>query len=299
MKKIFITSLIAILTLGFASPILADVPTNIEVLFQSEPMFNVGNFLPGDSETSWLKVKNNTADIKAIAIKADNVINADGLGTQINLVIKEGATEIYNKTFTQFFAESYIILSNLAGGGANTQYDFIATLPGGVGNDYQNKTMGFDLVVGVWNEEEQKVEIVTTGGGGGGGGSGYVCGDGMINQYYEQCDGRAGVTEGYTCTQMCQLQRTGGEILGENTEQPGETPPETEEPIRRPTTIVPGQPEAGGEVAGETEAGEIPNEIVLGAKDECPTCAWWYWLIIALLLIATNISYKFMEKREQ
>lgn len=58
----------------------------------------------------------------------------------------------------------------------------------------------------------------------------------------------------------------------------------------------------GNVVAGAettSEGSEIPAEMVLGAKSECPACAWWQWLIIALLLIGVNFMYYLVFRKEK
>jgi len=147
-KTILITS-IALLGAGvlFASPAQAT-PPNLEVEFQNDPLFSEANFMPGDGISRWVKVTNNTPETQPINTWAINVDNSDNLGDVLYLEIKEGGTSLYNDTFTNFFNAGQVYLSNLAGNSTQTQYDFIATFNPVANNDYQGKTLGFDIVVG-------------------------------------------------------------------------------------------------------------------------------------------------------
>src|SRR3989338_1932871 len=132
MKKIFLAILISIFAFGifgFASPVLA-VDNGTEVLFESTPLFNEANFLPGQSVTRWVKFKNNTADILKAATKISSYNDSDGLGNWLELVIKEkdGTVELYNDTLKNFSIAGEIMLSDVAGNGTQTQYDFSITM---------------------------------------------------------------------------------------------------------------------------------------------------------------------------
>jgi hypothetical protein len=149
LSKTILISTIALLGAGvlFVSPTQAD-PPNLEVEFQNDPLFSEANFMPGDGVTRWVKVTNNTTQTQPIDTWAINVNNSDNLGDLISLEIKEGVTSLYNDTFSSFFTGGNVFLSNLAGNGTQTQYDFIATFDPGTDNDYQGKSLGFDIVIG-------------------------------------------------------------------------------------------------------------------------------------------------------
>jgi len=132
------------------------------------PIFSETNFLPGYGVTRLIRVTNNSVETQRIATEAINENDPNHLGSQLNLTIKEGATIIFNNTLAQFFSQGETYLSSLSGGGAATQYDFIIAFNSGSGNDYQGKTLGFDILVG-FEGTEGGLPLPPPGGGGGGG----------------------------------------------------------------------------------------------------------------------------------
>jgi len=174
MNKLIKTILIISIFLPFAFA-QAQVD-NLVVEFQQTPLFKEANFLPGEGVSRWIKVTNNSAETHRIAVEAINKNDPDNFASQLNLIIKEGATIIFNNTLSQFFSQGETYLSSLAGNGSQTEYDFMITFNSGAGNAYQEKTLGFDIVVG-FEGTEGGLPLPppgggTSGGGGGGGGNG-------------------------------------------------------------------------------------------------------------------------------
>jgi len=101
-----------------------------------------------------------------IATEAINVSDPDRLGDVLNLEIKEGGVTRYNNALSQFFNAGEVYLSELAGDGTQTQYDFIVTFYSGAQNTFQGKSLEFDILVGFQGEEGG----LLPGAGGGGGG---------------------------------------------------------------------------------------------------------------------------------
>lgn len=148
---------------------------DLEVIFESQPLFSEANFLPGGETARFIKVKNNTSDSKNIIIEAINKSDPDGFASQLTLDIKEGLTSRYSDTLENFFAAGEVALSFLAGNGAQTQYDVTIGFTSASDNTYQGKTLGFDLLVGFEGAEDIPSEagsnaISTDSNGGGGGG---------------------------------------------------------------------------------------------------------------------------------
>ena len=139
------------------------------VEFEQEPLFSETNLSPGNSVTRWIKVSNNSGSTQKIAIKADNIQEcseekclSDSLEIVIKEGIKEGGTELYNDSLTQFYDEGEIFLSELASDN-NTQYDITVIFNEIAENEYQDKSTGFDLVIGfqeIEPEEEETTGIV-------------------------------------------------------------------------------------------------------------------------------------------
>jgi len=174
-QKILIISLSILGSLVLAVPASLAQTDNLVVEFENAPLFKESNLLPGHAVTRWIKVTNNSPDVQKIITQAVNVSDPDKFSTQFDLVIKEGAKVLYSDTLANFFKGAEIVLSDLASG-ANTQYDYSITFKPSAGNDYQGKSLSFDIDIGFQGEG------ASDGGGGGalsslgGGGGGYVQG---------------------------------------------------------------------------------------------------------------------------
>lgn len=177
MKKIFkiilIISALAPLAVAQANG------DNLVVEFEQTPLFKEANFLPGNEVVRWIKVTNNAAESKNIITEAINTSDPDGLGDMLNLVVKKGAQELYNDSLADFFSAGEVPLSSISGNGGSAQYDFIISFQNTSNNNYQGKTIGFDILIGFQGEEggggddgENGNGIVYYGGGGGGGANG-------------------------------------------------------------------------------------------------------------------------------
>ena len=132
----------------------------------SGPIFSETNFLPGDGITRLIRVTNNSVETQRIATEAINENDPNHLGSQLNLTIKESSTVIFDDTLKKFFDQGETYLSSLAGGGAQTQYDFTIAFNSGSGNDYQGKILGFDILIG-FEGTEGGLPLPPPGGGGG------------------------------------------------------------------------------------------------------------------------------------
>lgn len=146
------------------------------VEFENTPLFNEANFLPGSEVSRWAKVKNNTAAIKSIIVEAINESDPDGLADVFEIGIYENGIKLYGTTtLAAFFSAGEVSLSNLAGEGAQTQYDFLIRFVPDTDNSYQEKSLGFDILIGFKGDEGGSGDDGDggeSGGGGGGGGGG-------------------------------------------------------------------------------------------------------------------------------
>ena len=149
-KIIFIVGIsILISVLGFGNIVRAQ-PDDLVVEFEQEPLFSETNLGPGESVTRWIKITNNSDSAQRIAIKADNIQECSGtdcLSDILEILIKEGTVELYKKSLTQFYSEGEVFLSNLDSG-SSTQYDIVVNFSEISGDAYQDKTTGFDLIIG-------------------------------------------------------------------------------------------------------------------------------------------------------
>jgi hypothetical protein len=82
-----------------------------------------------------------------------------------------------------------------------------------------------------------------------------TCGDGVMNQASEECDGAAGVTAGWMCTSACSLQRSTCDVR--DTMREGETKTYTIDSIDYETTVV----YADASVAQFSVNGEVTSTI--------------------------------------
>ncbi|MCX6761205.1 MAG: fibronectin type III domain-containing protein [Candidatus Nealsonbacteria bacterium] len=133
-------------------------------------IFSEANFLPGSGVTRYIRVTNHSVQSQRIAIEAIHQNDSDHLASQMNLVINQGGTNIFNDTLRKFFDQGETYLSELAMGAIKI-YDLIITFNSDANNDYQAKTLGFDLLVG-FEGTEGGLPLPPPGGGtvtGGGG----------------------------------------------------------------------------------------------------------------------------------
>lgn len=168
-------------------------PDDLIVEFNPNPLFSESNFLPGDqTNPKTATVTNNTDSSQDIIIEAINVNDPDNLGSAITLTIKEDSTTLFDDTLENFFNGGQIGLSTLAGNGASTVYSFTALFNTRATNALQEKSLGFDLLIGFKGDEgsngnneeneEETTTTTTTGGGGGGGGGTAIQGLTIFNE---------------------------------------------------------------------------------------------------------------------
>jgi len=184
--KILILPVAVIAILGFAPRVFA-AEGPMTATFVPNPIFGaVLNFLPGDIKTGNVTVINNTGDEQNVYAESVNGLDPDGFGSQLRLRVLEGAIERYDDVFSDFLSTGPIPLSSL-GAGDTTTYTFEVSFIDSEDNDYQGKSLGFDLCIGfsggtfqcgdtvVGDEEPIDEGSPSTGSGsssGGGGGSG-------------------------------------------------------------------------------------------------------------------------------
>ncbi|OGH23471.1 MAG: hypothetical protein A2629_00290 [Candidatus Levybacteria bacterium RIFCSPHIGHO2_01_FULL_41_15] len=125
---------------------------DLTVIWQTDPLFNESNILPGFSQTKTVNVANGAPTQRPIGARGDLTSDPGNMDSVLNIEIKEGATVLYSNTLENFFLDSAgpdgIPLSTL-GSGANTTYDFTVTFDEASGNEFQNQTIIFDLTIGI------------------------------------------------------------------------------------------------------------------------------------------------------
>ncbi len=149
--------------------------THLQVAFEATPLFSEASFMPGDTVTRSATTTNLTTESIPIAVKAENIQNADGLGDMMTIIIKNGATTLYTNTLTNFLNESLIPLGTL-GSGAQARYDFSVRFAPETGNPYQEKSVQFDILIGISGEGTVEEGCISNCGKGGSSGNGGTSG---------------------------------------------------------------------------------------------------------------------------
>lgn len=125
---------------------------DLNVVWQSDPMFNEANIAPGFSVTKNVDVQNSAPSNRFVAARGTLTNDTGNMKSVMNIEIKEGATILYSNTLAQFFIDSNgpegIGLSELTPGGSTT-YSYKVTFDESAGNQFQNKSIVFDLEVGI------------------------------------------------------------------------------------------------------------------------------------------------------
>ena len=147
---------------------------NLSVEFENSPLFSESNFLPGSAVTRFVKVTNNTDSVQNVFTKTTDEINYDNFGDVLELVVKRDSDILWSGTLTDFFITDKTPLSLIAAQ-QTIQYDYTISMASGADNNSQGKTLGFNLVIGFGNTNDEVDDsngtITISGTNGSGGGS--------------------------------------------------------------------------------------------------------------------------------
>ena len=170
--KIITIGIVTALAFNLASPNFFDNSAlqangGLDVIWDGvedgQPIFVVTNMLPGDSETKNVQINNGDLVNRLISVKGERTGPDDEtdpkLETILDIVISENGTDLYGgsslggaKTVQDFFDESAdengIILSIINSLGS-TSYDFEVTFPESAENEFQGKSVIFNITIGV------------------------------------------------------------------------------------------------------------------------------------------------------
>ncbi len=124
------------------------------------PIFVVNNMAPGDMQNRNVGVTNSGTVDRFVAVKGLRTggVGADPkLETVLDIVISEGGNDLYGgtagaKTVTNFFTDSADpngIPLSILGDGDSTTYNFKVTFPTSAENEFQGKSVIFDLTFGI------------------------------------------------------------------------------------------------------------------------------------------------------
>jgi len=172
---------------GLLPVLSAKAVDSLIVHFESTPLFNETNFNPGTTVAKWVEVINNSGSTQNIAVEAinhPNPVPVTDLSRALNIVIKQGLTDLYGgstgaKTLYDFYEAGEVYLSSV-NHGQLVQYDFVITFPQEATDEWQARTTGFDILIGFQGTEGQG-----SGGGQSSGGSGgfiYPAGLVIVNE---------------------------------------------------------------------------------------------------------------------
>lgn len=146
----------------------------IDVTFETTPLFGISNFLPGDTITKTVTVTNNGTVTEDVYSELVNVIDG-GLAPMMDVEITSGGT-LFAGSFDDFENANEQFLTTLPAG-STVVYDYKMSFKSQAGNEYQEKSLGFDICVG-FSGGQFECDITDTptdnpgDGGGGGGGNG-------------------------------------------------------------------------------------------------------------------------------
>lgn len=119
---------------------------------EGNPIFVINNMAPGGSETRVVQVTNNAASGRPVAIKGVKTNETGSISGALTILIKDGVTTLYTSTLSQFFTDSLNpdgIPLNTINPGQTKNYTFVVTFNPGAGNEFQNKTVVFNIVLGI------------------------------------------------------------------------------------------------------------------------------------------------------
>lgn len=129
----------------------------LRVVFQSFPLFNEANWYPGKSKEATISVENTDIFGRTIGVKAVDINEtgnpqlSNGLSIQIlqnNEILYGEGSATGRKTLNDFYNENVVWLSQIGKGNVK-DYNFVIRMDEESGNEYQNKSTEFDLLVGI------------------------------------------------------------------------------------------------------------------------------------------------------
>ncbi|MFA4999675.1 MAG: fibronectin type III domain-containing protein [Parcubacteria group bacterium] len=137
--------------------------------------FTNTNLVPGGVVTKTITVQNNFGVDKKLGLSATGS-DSSGLASQITLkVTGDGAN--YEESFDEFLKGNWIFISTISAGASKTHTLTLTFAADALQNEYEGKSLTFDLNVGSCDVNDSACTIISVGPeqgtGGGGGGAGY------------------------------------------------------------------------------------------------------------------------------
>lgn len=122
-----------------------------------QPIFTVNNFLPGDSETRTVQIINGASLTRDVGVRGKYDSGLENFADILDFRISESGIDLYGgtaggKTLADFFDESEgidgIELFSVGPGETRT-IDFTVSFPESAGNEFQNASVVFDIIIGI------------------------------------------------------------------------------------------------------------------------------------------------------
>lgn len=158
MKKLLLGLAILISIVGivdfyraYKNPSYAQSFGSLTVNFHSSlpgnAIFDITNFLPGDTVTKTVDVKNegkNTAEVFVRGIKTQGTPGNPKIENVLDLEIKQGSSVKYSGKLNTFFQMSQLSLGT-QNKNQSKEYSFKISFPTEAGNEYQDRFVKFNL----------------------------------------------------------------------------------------------------------------------------------------------------------
>ncbi len=143
---------------------------------KGKSIFNVLNFLPGDTEIEKIRITNYSDKPQTVALRVTNfnrgcnISNGKEycLADRLILTITQlGAfSPSYSGSLTEFYNAGEVILSEVSGNGGQVEYNFSVYFEKKAkSKEYQGATTNFDLIIGFLSKETVSEEPASGGGG--------------------------------------------------------------------------------------------------------------------------------------
>lgn len=120
---------------------------------EGNPIFTIFNMAPGQSQSRNVSVINSSPVPRLVAVMGELQTDTGNMKNALLITMSQGIDVLYGpKTLSQFFADSStpdgVPLSNITSGGSAT-YTFNVLFDPSSGNEFQNKSITFNLHIGV------------------------------------------------------------------------------------------------------------------------------------------------------
>ena len=146
-------------------PMYAQAQSDLEVFFETEPLFDYENLRPSDTVQNHFSVRNNGVDIESAYVLFTNGFDTGGVASVMDVAIMYESDVVFQGSLQEVFTKDEIPLHDITPS-ETKQYTVQVTLRSGIGNQYQSQETGFDFVVGFKDGESVVIEGTTSSTGG-------------------------------------------------------------------------------------------------------------------------------------